>query len=80
MKTWFVSVLIPFVDESEKYQTLECESYRLIVSAINEISAKKKAVKQAIKMFREDLPDECLIILSQILVDDIYETSEDARL
>lgn len=80
MKTWFVSVLIHFVDESEKYQSLECESYTMIVSAISEISAKKKAAKQAIKDFRADFDDDCQIVLSKILVDDIYETTDDARL
>ena len=51
MKTWFVSVLIHFVDESEKYQSLECESYTMIVSAISEISAKKESSKTSNKRF-----------------------------
>lgn len=77
MKNWYIEVSISYHDHSEEEVYVGEENYTIILSSRSEDAAKKKAKKEALAIFNEEINDGYANI--KVEITDCYETTEDAR-
>lgn len=79
MKTWFVDITVKYTDDlDEDPKKPWDENYVFIFQAQTNTSAIKRAIKLAMKEFKQDFDHDYTI--NDFIITEIYETSEDARL
>ena len=77
MKHWYIEVSISYHDHSEKEVYVGVENYTIILPSKSENAAKKRAKKEALASFNEEINDGYANI--KVVITDCYETTEDAR-
>lgn len=76
MKTWFVEITLKFQNNSDE-DDYGLENYVFVFQAKTNTSATKRAIKLATKEFKQDFGSD--YTMSDVVITDIYEISDDAR-
>jgi hypothetical protein len=77
MKTWYVYTTVRYKAQDNGETIEDTESFPFIVQSWTEFSARKEAELMAIKALMIGIDN---LISTMVTINDIYETSEDARL
>jgi hypothetical protein len=77
MKTWYVYTTVRYKAQDNGECIEDTESFPFIIQSWTESTARKQAEKEAIKALMIGI--DCLVSVV-VTINDIYETSEDARL
>jgi hypothetical protein len=77
MKTWYVYVTVQYTAQDNGDTLEDTESFPFIIQSWTEYSARKEAEIMAIKALMIGVDN---LVSTTITINDIYETSEDARL
>ena len=77
MKTWYVYTTVQYKAQDNGDTIEDTESFPFIIQSWTESTAKKQAEAEAIKALMIGI--DCIVSIA-VTIDDIYETSDDARL
>jgi hypothetical protein len=77
MKTWYVYVTVQYTAQDNGETLEDTESFPFIVQSWTEQSARRQAEIEAIKALMIGIDN---LVSTTVTINDIYETSEDARL
>lgn len=76
MKTWFAETTLKFQNNSDE-DDYGLENYVFVFQAQTNTSATKKAIKLTTKEFKQDFGSD--YTMNDVVITDIYETTDDAR-
>ena len=77
MKNWYVYVTVQYKAKDNGETLEDTESFPFIIQSWTEYSARKEAEIQAVKALMIGIDN---IVSTTITINDIYETSNDARI